>query len=427
MKMPMLSAALAVLLAAPCRGLSVESRPTATRSWSTVPQAPADPILGVAEAFRADASPDKINLGIGAYRDNSGAPWVLPSVRAAEGKLYEEAADHEYLGMAGLPAFVSAALRFAYGAECAALAAGRVAAIQTLSGTGACRAAGVFLERFSGADTVYVSDPTWGNHIPIFEEAGLAVKRYRYFDAATNGLDFAGMLADVEAAPDGSVFLLHACAHNPTGVDPSAEQWATLSGALRRHVVMFDCAYQGFASGDADRDAASIRRFVADGHELLLAQSFAKNFGLYGERVGALSVVCADAAERTRVESQLKRIARPIWSNPPAHGARVVARVLGDASLRAQWTAECRGMADRIIAMRSALKANLAAAGSTRDWSHITDQIGMFAFTGLTEPQVLELRSKYHIYLTNNGRVSMAGVTSSNAKYLAASIKAVTG
>ena len=198
MKMPMLSAALAVLLAAPCRGLSVESRPTATRTWSGVPQAPADPILGVAEAFRADASPDKINLGIGAYRDDGGAPWVLPSVRAAEGKLHEQACDHEYLGMAGLPAFVGAALRFAYGSECAALAAGRVAAIQTLSGTGACRAAGVFLERFSSADTVYVSAPTWGNHIPIFEEAGLKVERYRYFDAATNGLDFAGMLADVQ-------------------------------------------------------------------------------------------------------------------------------------------------------------------------------------------------------------------------------------
>ena len=173
------------------------------------------------------------------------------------------------------------------------VAAGRVAAIQTLSGTGACRAAGVFLERFSSADTVYVSAPTWGNHIPIFEEAGLAVKRYRYFDAATNGLDFAGMLADVEAAPDGSVFLLHACAHNPTGVDPTAAQWAELSQQLlrKRHVVFFDSAYQGFASGDADRDAAAVRRFVADGHELLLAQSYAKNFGLYGERVGALSQV----------------------------------------------------------------------------------------------------------------------------------------
>ena len=241
----------------------------------------------------------------------------------------------------------------------------------------------MFLERFSGADTVYVSDPTWGNHIPIFEEAGLAVKRYRYFDAATNGLDFAGMLADVEAAPDGSVFLLHACAHNPTGVDPSDEQWAALSGALRRHVVMFDCAYQGFASGDADRDAASIRRFVADGHELLLAQSFAKNFGLYGERVGALSVVCSDAAEATAVESQLKRAIRPIWSNPPAYGARLVAGVLDDAALAQQWTRDCATMAERIGAMRKALRAELEAAGSTHDWTHVTDQIGMFAFTGM--------------------------------------------
>ena len=427
MKMPMLSAALAVLLAAPCRGLSVESRPTATRTWSGVPQAPADPILGVAEAFRSDASPDKINLGIGAYRDDGGAPWVLPSVRAAEGKLHEQACDHEYLGMAGLPAFVGAALRFAYGSECAALAAGRVAAIQTLSGTGACRAAGVFLERFSSADTVYVSAPTWGNHIPIFEEAGLKVERYRYFDAATNGLDFAGMLADVEAAPDGSVFLLHACAHNPTGVDPSDEQWAALSGALRRHVVMFDCAYQGFASGDATRDAHAIRQFVADGHSIMLSQSYAKNFGLYGERIGALSVVCADADEKARVESQLKILVRPMYSNPPVYGARIVAEVLGDPALRAQWTAECKAMADRIIEMRAALRSQLGAAGSKREWSHITSQIGMFAFTGLTEPEVLELRSKYHIYLTNDGRISMAGVTTGNVEYLASSIAAVAG
>ena len=427
MKMPMLSAALAVLLAAPCRGLSVESRPTATRTWSGVPQAPADPILGVAEAFRADASPDKINLGIGAYRDDGGAPWVLPSVRAAEGKLHEQACDHEYLGMAGLPAFVGAALRFAYGSECAALAAGRVAAIQTLSGTGACRAAGVFLERFSGADTVYVSDPTWGNHIPIFEEAGLAVKRYRYFDAATNGLDFAGMLADVEAAPDGSVFLLHACAHNPTGVDPSDEQWAALSGALRRHVVMFDCAYQGFASGDADRDAASIRRFVADGHELLLAQSFAKNFGLYGERVGALSVVCSDAAEATAVESQLKRAIRPIWSNPPAYGARLVAGVLDDAALAQQWTRDCETMANRIGDMRAALRTALEAAGSARDWARVTDQIGMFCYTGMSEAEVDRLRDEHHVYCTRDGRISMAGVTTENVGRLAAAMRAVCG
>ena len=427
MKMPMLSAALAVLLAAPCRGLSVESRPTATRTWSGVPQAPADPILGVAEAFRADASPDKINLGIGAYRDDGGAPWVLPSVRAAESKLHEQACDHEYLGMAGLPAFVGAALRFAYGSECAALAAGRVAAIQTLSGTGACRAAGVFLERFSSADTVYVSAPTWGNHIPIFEEAGLKVERYRYFDAATNGLDFAGMLADVEAAPDGSVFLLHACAHNPTGVDPSDEQWAALSGALRRHVVMFDCAYQGFASGDADRDAASIRRFVADGHELLLAQSFAKNFGLYGERVGALSVVCSDAAEAKAVESQLKRAIRPIWSNPPAYGARLVAGVLDDAALAQQWTRDCATMAERIGAMRAALRAALEAEGSARDWAHVTDQIGMFCYTGMSEAEVDRLRDEHHVYCTRDGRISMAGVTTENVGRLAAAMRAVCG
>ena len=430
MKMPMLSAALAVLLAAPCRGLSVESRPTATRTWSGVPQAPADPILGVAEAFRADASPDKINLGIGAYRDDGGAPWVLPSVRAAEGKLHEQACDHEYLGMAGLPAFVGAALRFAYGSECAALAAGRVAAIQTLSGTGACRLVGEFLSRFVGAGSpIYLPSPTWGNHIPIMKDAGLEVRRYRYLDSKTNGLDFAGLMEDADAAPDGSPFMLHACAHNPTGVDPTEAQWNEISALMKRkqHKVFFDCAYQGFASGDATRDAHAIRQFVADGHSIMLSQSYAKNFGLYGERIGALSVVCADADEKARVESQLKILVRPMYSNPPVYGARIVAEVLGDPALRAQWTAECKAMADRIIEMRAALRSQLGAAGSKREWSHITSQIGMFAFTGLTEPEVLELRSKYHIYLTNDGRISMAGVTTGNVEYLASSIAAVAG
>ena len=398
-----------------------------TARWSGVEMAPADPILGVAEAYKADTDARKVNLGVGAYRDDAGAPWVLPSVRAAEEHVFNARLDHEYLPIAGNAEFNALSLAFAYGDASPALADGRVAVVQTLSGTGACRVAGVFLQRFSGARAIYISEPTWGNHLTIMKEAGLEVRRYRYFDAATNGLDYAGLREDIEAAPDGSAFLLHACAHNPTGVDPTAAQWAELSQQLlrKRHVVFFDSAYQGFASGDADRDAAAVRRFVADGHELLLAQSYAKNFGLYGERVGALSVVCADAAAKARVESQLKRIARPIWSNPPAHGARVVARVLGDAALRAQWTAECRAMADRIIAMRDALRANLAAAGSTRDWSHITDQIGMFAYTGLSAASVDALRERHHIYMTRDGRMCMAALKPGDVEYVSAAMKEV--
>ena len=395
-----------------------------------IEQGPPDAILGIAANFRASTAENKVNVAVGAYRTNEGVPWVLPSVREAEQRILAAGKNKEYAPIEGLGDFVGHAMEFAYGKDCAALKEGRIAAVQTLSGTGACRIAGEFYSRFlprGTATEVYLPDPTWGNHVPIMGNAGLQVKRYRYLNRKTNGLDIDGLLADVEAAPDGSVFLLHACAHNPTGVDPSDEQWATLSGALRRHVVMFDCAYQGFASGDADRDAASIRRFVADGHELLLAQSFAKNFGLYGERVGALSVVCSDAAEAKAVESQLKRAIRPIWSNPPAYGARLVAGVLDDAALAQQWTRDCATMAERIGAMRAALRAALEAEGSARDWAHVTDQIGMFCYTGMSEAEVDRLRDEHHVYCTRDGRISMAGVTTENVGRLAAAMRAVCG
>jgi len=301
--------------------------------------------------------------------------------------------------------------------------------VQTLSGTGACRVAGEFFARFlPKGTTIYVSDPTWGNHIPIMELSGLEVKRYRYLNRKTNGLDLQGYLEDIESAPAGSIFLLHACAHNPTGVDPSKEQWAQISAAIlaKGHHVLMDCAYQGFASGDAEYDAGSIRQFVADGHSMLLAQSFAKNFGLYGERVGTLSVVCADTEQAERVLSQLKLIIRPMYSSPPIHGALIVNEVLGDDALRSQYYGECADMASRILKMRALLKEGLAAAGSTHNWDHVTEQIGMFAFTGMDAAMCDELTEKYNIFLTRDGRVSMAGINGDNVGYVAGAIHDVT-
>nr|AIT70234.1 aspartate aminotransferase [Sargassum horneri] len=399
-------------------------------TWNNVPMAPPDSILGITEAFNKDTDPRKVSLGVGAYRGDDGKPLVLETVRKAERMLMEKALNHEYAGIVGLPEFTKLSLAFAYGKDSQALKENRIAGIQSLSGTGACRVAGELFARFMGKGTpIYIPNPTWGNHVSVFDKAGLEVRRYRYYDANTLGLDFEGLMSDVESADDGSLFLLHACAHNPTGVDPTQEQWAELSMAMKakRHVAFFDCAYQGFASGDPEKDAWAIRRFVADGHNIALAQSFAKNFGLYGERIGALSIVCSDAEEAARVTSQIKRIARPMYSSPPLYGARLVAQILSDDILTQEWALECKAMADRIISMRSLLKSHLVALGSGRSWEHITNQIGMFCYTGLTKDEVIEIREDWHIYMTDDGRISMAGITSDNVQYVAQSIHSVIG
>lgn len=271
-------------------------------------------------------------------------------------------------------------------------------------------------------------NPTWSNHFQIFGDCGLEVKTYRYYDAKTIGLDLNGLLADVKAAPAGSVFLLHAAAHNPTGVDPTQQQWVQISDAIKAagHFVLFDSAYQGFASGDPVRDAFAVRHFVAEGHQVAIAQSFAKNFGLYGQRVGALTFLADDAAQAARMESQLKILARATYSNPPVHGARIVDIILSDPALNKQWHGEVKEMADRIIRMRTLLFDNLKALGSKRSWTHVTDQIGMFCYSGMTPEQVDRITSEFHVYLTRNGRISMAGVTSKNVGYLAEAIHAVT-
>lgn len=391
---------------------------------------PPDPILGLVEAFKVDTFPEKVNLSAGAYRDEDGKPWVLPSVRVAEERLVKASLDHEYLPIVGDMEFVTAARRFALGADSPALAEKRVASVQSLSGTGACRVIGDFYARFLGKGApMYLPKPSWGNHANIFRDAGLEVRAYRYWDQSKLGLDLDGMLEDLKAAPDGSAVLLHGCAHNPTGVDPTPEQWVQICDVLKTRPglsLFFDSAYQGFASGDAEADAFALRHFIKEGVPLALAQSFAKNFGLYGERVGCLSVVCGDEEEASRVLSQLKIIIRPMYSSPPSTGARIVKTLLSDGALEDQWRAECKTMADRIIAMRAALREELAAAGSAKDWSHITTQIGMFCYTGLLPEQVDRLREEFHVYITRDGRVSMAGINQGNVGYVAKAMHAVS-
>ena len=391
--------------------------------------APPDKILGLNEGFAKDNDMNKVNLGVGAYRDTNGKPFVLPVVREAEKRVLSKEMDHEYAGIAGIQEYINLSCQFAYGKNSRIMNENRLAAIQSLSGTGSCRIIGEFLSKFVGENTnIYLPQPTWGNHLNIFKNAKLTPTYYTYFDPESCSVDFDNLINDVESAPNGSIFVFHACAHNPTGCDPTPEQWDELSSLSlkKEHVIFFDCAYQGFASGNAEKDAYSIRKFVKDGHNIILSQSFAKNFGLYGERIGTISVVCEDIEEKDRVLSQLKSLARAMYSNPPVYGARLVCEILKDEVLAEQWTKECKAMADRIIAMRQSLRRKIEQLGSTKSWSHITDQIGMFAFTGLTKDQVLKMRKEFHVYCTEDGRISVAGLNPGNLNHVAKAIHSVS-
>ncbi|XP_060188892.1 aspartate aminotransferase, mitochondrial [Lycium barbarum] len=395
--------------------------------WRNVEPAPKDPILGVTEAFLADPSPDKVNVGVGAYRDNNGKPVVLECVREAERRI---AGIHnmEYLPMGGSANMIQDSLKLAYGENSDLIKDKRIAAIQALSGTGACRIFADFQKRFCPDSQIYIPVPTWSNHHNIWRDAHVTQRTYHYYHPETKGLDFAAMMDDIKNAPKGSFFLLHACAHNPTGVDPTEEQWKEISYQfkVKGHFAFFDMAYQGFASGNPEKDAKAIRIFLEDGHPIGCAQSYAKNMGLYGQRVGCLSVVCEDDKQAVAVKSQLQQLARPMYSNPPVHGALVVSTILGDPNLKNLWLGEVKGMADRIIGMRTALRENLEKLGSPLSWEHITKQIGMFCYSGMTPEQVDQLTKEYHIYMTRNGRISMAGVTTGNVGYLANAIHEVT-
>ncbi|KAE9975625.1 hypothetical protein BLS_002503 [Venturia inaequalis] len=392
-------------------------------TWANVPQ-------GITEAFKADSFSEKINLGVGAYRDDKGKPYVLPSVKEAENKIVNSAMDKEYAGITGVPSFTKASALLAYGPDSTAIKDDLVVITQSISGTGALRIGGAFLERFyPGAKTIYIPNPSWANHAAVFKDCGLKVEKYSYYNKDTIGLDFDGMIADIKAMPKGSIIMLHACAHNPTGVDPTEDQWRAISKAVKEgdHFPFFDMAYQGFASGSTDKDAFALRHFVSEGHTPVLAQSFAKNMGLYGERVGAFSIVTTSAEEKKRVDSQVKILVRPMYSNPPIHGARIASEVLNNPALNKQWLGEVKGMADRIITMRALLKKELEGLGSKRDWSHITSQIGMFCYTGLTPAQMDALAKDSSVYATKDGRISVAGITSGNVKRLAEAIFKVTG
>ncbi|CAN1218727.1 Aspartate aminotransferase 3, chloroplastic [Linum perenne] len=349
----------------------ISASPTSSGSqgnsvFSHISRAPEDPILGVTVAYNKDPSPIKLNLGVGAYRTEEGKPLVLNVVRKAEQMLVNDRSRvKEYIPIVGLADFNKLSARLIFGADSPVIRENRITTVQCLSGTGSLRVGGEFLARHYHQKTIYIPLPTWGNHPKIFTLAGLSVKTYRYYDPATRGLNFQGMMEDLGSAPSGAVVLLHACAHNPTGVDPTSQQWEQIRRLLRSKSLMpfFDSAYQGFASGSLDTDAESVRIFAADGGELLLAQSYAKNMGLYGERVGALSIVCKDADVAGRVESQLKLVIRPMYSSPPIHGASIVAAILKDSNLYNEWTVELKAMADRIISMRKQLFEALRSRG----------------------------------------------------------------
>ncbi|KAG2591822.1 hypothetical protein PVAP13_5NG507000 [Panicum virgatum] len=336
--------------------------------FAGIAQAPEDPILGVTVAFNKDPSPVKVNLGVGAYRTEEGKPLVLNVVRCAEQMLINDPSRYkEYLPITGLAEFNKLSAKLIFGADSPAIQENRVVTVQCLSGTGSLRVGGEFLAKHYHEHTIYIPTPTWGNHPKIFTLAGLTARTYRYYDPATRGLDFNGLVEDLSSAPLGSIVLLHACAHNPTGVDPTVDQWEKIRQLMRSKSLLpfFDSAYQGFASGSLDKDAQPVRMFVADGGELLMAQSYAKNMGLYGERVGALSIVCGSADVAVRVESQLKLVIRPMYSSPPLHGPSVVATILRDSEMFNEWTVELKAMADRIISMRQQLFDALKSRGGS--------------------------------------------------------------
>ena len=397
-----------------------------------VPQAPEDPLFGLMAAFRRDTDPNKVDLGIGAYRDDNAKPWVLPVVKRADETLRKDPnLNHEYLPIAGLPEFTSASQKLILGGDSPALKEKRVTSLQTISGTRAVHLGALFLSKFYHPNTqrtAYFSDPTWPNHFQIFSNVGLPYKTYPYFSKQTKGLDFDGMISTIERAEEGSIIVLHACAHNPTGVDPTQEQWKKVAEVIRakKHFPFFDTAYQGFASGDLSRDGWAIRYFIEQGFELCIAQSYAKNFGLYGERAGCFHFVTSPGSDAestvSRVASQLAILQRSEISNPPAYGARIASLVLNDKELFAEWEANLKTMSGRIIEMRKALRSKLEEMGTPGTWNHITDQIGMFSFTGLSEKQVLKLREDSHVYMTKNGRISMAGLNTHNIDYFAKAV-----
>ena len=394
--------------------------------FSAVAMAPRDPILGLTEAYNADARPTKVNLGVGVYYDDNGKIPLLAAVRDAEKARVESAPARGYLPIEGIGGYNAAVQQLLFGKDSALLAAGRVATFECLGGTGALKVGADFIRRLYPEAEIWISDPSWENHRALFEAAGFKVSAYPYYDPASHGVKFDAMLACLNGLPANTVVVLHACCHNPTGVDLSAGQWAQVVQAVKARglVAFLDCAYQGFADG-IDADAAALRLFAESGLSFFVSSSFSKSFSLYGERVGALSIVTADKDETARVVSQVKRVVRTNYSNPPTHGAAVVAAVLSNPQLRQLWESELAGMRERIRAMRMGLVEKLKQRGVTQDFSFVTRQRGMFSYSGLNAAQVDRLREEYGIYAVSTGRICIAALNSRNIDYVADAIAAV--
>jgi aromatic-amino-acid transaminase len=394
--------------------------------FASVELAPRDPILGLTEAYNTDTRPHKVNLGVGVYFTEEGRIPLLAAVRAAEQQLATEAAPRGYLPIEGLAAYDAAVQKLLLGADSPLIAEGRVLTAQALGGTGALKIGADLLRRLLPAARVAISDPSWENHRALFEGAGFEVVSYPYYDPATRGVRFAAMLEALDALPAHSVVVLHACCHNPTGADLDAAQWAEVVKVARQRELLpfLDIAYQGFGDG-IEADALAVRLFAQAGLPFLVASSFSKSFSLYGERVGALSIVDASRDESARVMSQLKRVIRANYSNPPTHGGKVVAAVLNDAGARATWEAELGEMRNRIKLMRHGLIDRLKAHGVTRDFSFIERQRGMFSYSGLTATQVDRLREEFGIYAVGSGRICVAALNARNLDHVAASIATV--
>jgi len=388
---------------------------------AAVPMAPADPILGVTEAFVADQSPKKVNLGVGVYTDDNGKIPLLESVRHAESERLKSVPHRGYLPIDGLAAYDRAVQQLVFGNE-----SKNIVTVQALGGTGGLRIGADFLKQVNPGAQVWISEPSWENHRQLFEAAGFTVKSYAYYDPRTHGLDFAGMERSLNAVAPGSIVVLHACCHNPTGVDLQKTQWETVLGIVRsRGLIPFlDLAYQGFAEG-IEADAYAARLFAGAMSPVFLSSSFSKSFSVYGERVGALSVVTSSAEEAMRVLSNLKRVVRANYSNPPTHGSQIVATILGNPQLRSLWERELGEMRDRIKAMRKALVAGIHKRVPNSDFGFVLEQRGMFSYSGLTREQVRRLRENYSIYTIDTGRVCVAALTTKNVDYVADAIAEV--
>lgn len=383
--------------------------------FSNVPLAPADPILGLTEAFVADPNPSKVNLGVGVYQDGSGKVPVLQVVREAERVWYEKEDSKSYLPIDGAPAFRKELQALLLGADSPIITEGRAVTAQALGGTGALKIGADFLKRFLPNGDIYISKPSWENHRALFESAGYEVKEYAYYSPEKHGLDFAAMRADLQAMPNGSIVLLHTCCHNPTGSDPTPEQWQEIvSLCVSKELVPFlDFAYQGFGDGIVE-DALPVQLFAKANIPFLISSSFSKSFSLYRERVGGITIVTSDADEAKRVTSQVKRVIRTNYSNPSSHGAQIVALVLSDANLRKKWEGELTEMRERIQKMRTLFVERLSGLGVKRDFSFIKNQKGMFSYSGLQLEAVRRLRSEFGIYIVDSGRVCLAAMNEKN-------------